>query len=104
MSYNFKAKELKGFWEKAKGLIGADPVTPVFFRTRWGIHTFGLKHPIDVVILDDNMKVVQFTRSLPPNRIFLWNPRYGNVLELPEGTITKKKITIGETTQSDRTG
>lgn len=89
------AKILKGFWEKSKGLIGADPMYPIFFTTRWGIHTFGMKVPIDIVILDDDMKVVKLAPQLAPNRIFLWHPRFRNVLELPKGSIEKKKMSAG---------
>ena len=88
-------KTLNTLTQKTVGLIGANPVYPVYFTTRWGIHTFGMKSPIDVVILDDDNRVVKLTRSLAPNRIFFWNPTYYRVLELPPGTISEKKIHIG---------
>ena len=46
------------------GLIGKDP-TPLFFKTRFGIHTFGVITPIDVLILDKNYKVVKIKALLP---------------------------------------
>lgn len=70
--------------EKARGLIGKKP-SPLFFQTRFGIHTFGMHYPIDVAILDDKQNVVAMKTSLQPNRIFLWNIKYKNVLELPAG-------------------
>jgi uncharacterized membrane protein (UPF0127 family) len=89
-------KILSGLREKSKGLIGADPVYPVFFTTRWGIHTFGVMHPIDVLILDDNNRVVTIRHRIPPNRFFFWNPFYKNVIELPAGEIDKRGIKTGE--------
>lgn len=89
-----KVKKLNSLREKSIGLIGANPITPVFFTTRWGIHTFGVLFPIDVVILDNNFRVVQ-TKTVPPNCIFLWNPMHQGVLELPEGTILKRAIITG---------
>ena len=89
-------KLLCGFWEKSVGLIGADPVYPVFFTTRWGIHTFGMKAAIDVVILDTENRAVKLTRNLPPNRLLFWNPWFSRVLELPAGSIKKYKIIFGE--------
>ena len=65
-------------------------------ETRFGIHTFGLKYPIDVLILDNGNKVVFLKKNLMPWRIFLWNPIYDKVLELPQGTIDKKKIKIND--------
>lgn len=89
-----KVKKLQSFREKSIGLIGADPIFPVYFTTRWGIHTFGVLHPIDVVILDHSNRVV-VTKILLPNRIFFWNPIFSRILELPAGTIKKSAIIIG---------
>jgi len=89
-----KVKYLTGT-SKAIGLIAAKKAYPVFFQTRFGIHTFGLKFPIDVLILDSNNKVVKIAESLKPNHIFLWNPKFEKVIELPAGAVDKKKINVG---------
>lgn len=81
--------------EKSIGLIGVNNAYPVYFTTRWGIHTFGLKFPIDVLILDKNFRVVILKPNLQPNRIFYWNPQHFRVLELPDGEIKKKRIKLG---------
>lgn len=81
------------FFRKINGLIGQKKIEPLFFQTRWGIHTFGVKKPIDVIILDDNHTVVAIKQNLKPNRIFFWNPKYQNVLELP---INVYNLEIGE--------
>lgn len=90
-----KAKLLHSFWEKSVGLIGAKKISPVYFTTRWGIHTFGMPSPIDVVILDDTNQVVAI-KKLSPNKIFFWNLKYSRVLELPAGEIEKKGIRLGD--------
>lgn len=87
---------LRSWSEKVRGLIGASPVYPVFFSTRWGIHTFGVRSAIDVLILDDSMHVVTVRHNLPPNRIFLWSPVYKYVAELPAGSIKEKGIQRGD--------
>jgi hypothetical protein len=87
-------KEAKNLKEKIQGLIGKDKPYALMIKTRFGIHTFGLKFPIDVLILDDKNNVVSVKKHLRPNRIFLWNPMYEKVLELPSGTIEKKQIKI----------
>ena len=88
------AKEIKGFLAKSKGLINKPKPDNIFFKTRWGIHTFGLKFPIDVIITDKNNKVVALRKNLKPNNIFIWNPRYENVLELKPQTIKINNIKI----------
>jgi uncharacterized protein len=90
-----KARRLDGWWEKSVGLIGKDKVSPIYFETRWGIHTFGVRSAIDVLILDNFNKVAVMKKNLKPNRIWLWNPKYKKVMELPGGEINKLKIKIG---------
>ncbi|CAN5192436.1 hypothetical protein BH11PAT1_BH11PAT1_4650 [soil metagenome] len=91
-----EAYEVKNTFEKVKGLIGEKKPQNLLLRTRWGIHTIGLKFPIDIVILDKEQIVAVLKEALKPNNIFLWNPKYGIVLELPAGTIKKEKISKGK--------
>lgn len=86
----------KTFNEKASGLSGAEKPSALFFKTRWGIHTFGMKFPIDCVVSDDAFKVRALTENLKPNRFFFWNPYYKNVLELPAGIISGTGTKIGD--------
>lgn len=82
--------------EKAVGLIGKKKPVNLFFKTRFGIHTFGVHFPIDIVILS-NTHEVKTTATVKPNRLFFWNPLFDNVVELSEGTIKEKNIQIGDT-------
>lgn len=91
-----EVKELKTWKEKTFGLINKEKAEAVFFKTRFGIHTFGLKFPIDVIILDNDQKVVKISEKLRPNRIFFWLPVFDKVLELPGGEIKKENIKIGD--------
>lgn len=89
------AKHVQTFQQKVIGLIGKKVPQTLYFETRWGIHTFGVNFPIDVVVLDANNVIQKTKHNLRPNRIFLWNPKYYKVLEMPKGTIDKKKLEIG---------
>ncbi len=80
--------------EKMTGLIGKKKAYPLLLKTRFGIHTFGLTFPIDVVVLDKNNKVVKLKESLRPNSLFFWNPKFDTLLELPQGEISNKKIFV----------
>lgn len=90
-----RARHLKTFLQKSIGLLDTAVPTPVYFNTRWGIHTFGMKYPIDVIILDNKNIVQVYNQHLHPNRVFFWSPVYRSVLELPGGQIQKKKIQKG---------
>jgi uncharacterized membrane protein (UPF0127 family) len=87
-------KFLRTPWEKFTGLIGQKNIYPIFFKTHFGIHTFGMKTPIDVLVLDKTNHVVALKTNLLPNHLFFWNPVYEKVLELPYGEISKNNIAI----------
>lgn len=89
-----KVRKLSGFLEACVGLLGAKEPQAVYFKTRWGIHTFFMKFPIDVLILDDKGKVRKMKENLKPYRIFIWNPIFSHVLELPSGTIKSRNINV----------
>ena len=88
---------LHSFHEKSAGLIGKNPIRPISFSTHWGIHTFGMRQPIDVLILDKKHQVRHLVQRIQPNHFFFWNPIYSTVVELPAGWITKHTITLGDT-------
>lgn len=72
-------------------------------KTRFGIHTFGVRFTIDVLILDKKNKIASIKENLKPNRIFLWNPAYEKVIELPRGTIKKYSLKLGDAIKLDLT-
>ena|SRR5579883_1490365 len=88
-------RELSRF-ESMQGLLGKRTAEPIHFQTRWGIHTFFMHFPIDVIILDSTFHIVKMKKNLMPWHIFLWNPRYNHVLELPVGVIQKNNWKIGD--------
>ncbi len=95
------SKLLKGFRSKSKGLIGSKSQEAVVFYTRFGIHTFGVRHPIDVIIADKKLRVVRIKKNLQQNRLFLWNPKYNLVIELGKGMVKKSKTEINDYLEID---
>ncbi len=81
---------------KTFGLIGKSKPETLLIKTHFGIHTFGLRFPIDVVILNKKQTVVALKEHLLPNRVFFWNPLFDTILELPDNTI-KNYIRLGDT-------
>ncbi len=90
-----RVKRAKSFIDRTIGLIGKDKSQALLIKTRFGIHTFGLKFPIDVVVLDNSGQVVQLKSTLFPNKIYFWHPKYDTILELPEESIKKLQIKVG---------
>jgi uncharacterized membrane protein (UPF0127 family) len=87
--------------DRMLGLLRFDHPHALLIHTRFGIHTFGLKFPIDVLILDKENTVAALNKNMKPNRIFIWNPTWDTVLELPGGSIEKSKSEIGDTLKID---
>lgn len=88
-------KEGKSIADQSLGLLKKSNPRSLLFKTSFGIHTFGLKESIDVMVLDGKGKVVKLG-EVNPNSFFFWNPKYGIVLELPKGTIEKSKTKLGD--------
>lgn len=89
------ATRLHSLWEKSAGLLHSQVSTPVYFKTRFGIHTFGMKYPIDVLILNNDMRVAKIAQNLQPHSIFLWNPMHHHVIELEAGYVAAHSIVLG---------
>ncbi len=80
--------------DKSLGLLKYKTPTAMLLKTHFGIHTFGMHYPIDILILDKKNRVIVMKENLQPNRVFLWNFKYETVLELPPGTIEKTETEI----------
>jgi uncharacterized membrane protein (UPF0127 family) len=87
---------LEGILSKSKGLINSNTPKTVIFYTRFGIHTFGMKYPIDVIVIDKKFKVIAAKESIKPNRIFLWNLKGNRVIELANGVIKRSHTKIND--------
>jgi uncharacterized protein len=80
--------------DQSLGLLKYKTPQAMLLKTRFGIHTFGMRYPIDILILDNTYRVTVLKENLRPNRIFVWKPNYQIILELPSGTIKKSKTTL----------
>jgi uncharacterized membrane protein (UPF0127 family) len=87
------AKSVK---QQIVGLLQSKKSTSMLFHTRFGIHTFGMKYPIDVLVLDSTNHVVKIQHNLFPNRLFFWHPKFPSLIELPKGTIKRAKTTLSD--------
>lgn len=83
--------------DQSLGLLKYKTPVAMLLKTRFGIHTLGMRYPIDVLILDKQNRVVIIKENLKPNNAFVWNIKYETILELPPHTIKKTKTQSGDT-------
>jgi hypothetical protein len=89
-----KISSKKGFG-KITGLLGKNEAETIIFETRFGIHTFFLRFPIDLIVLD-NKGVVKLAETVKPNKIVFWNVKFKTVIELPTNTINRTRTKIDD--------
>ena len=92
-------KEAAGFCERFVGLMGKsrlDKDEGLWMARCRAIHTFWMKFPLDVVFLDKDFIVKKTVIGLRPFRPVVSCRDAEGVLELPEGTIERARIQIGD--------
>jgi len=78
------------FLSRLAGLLGADAIAEgegLWIVPCRGVHTFGMRTPIDVAILDAGGIVVGVLAGLPPNRVGRLFRGARGALELRAGTL-----------------
>ena len=71
--------------ERCRGLLGGEPLTGRKGLLLWpggSVHTFGMNYPIDVLFLDEELRVLNRKFSLHPQQIALAPLRTQGTLEL----------------------
>jgi uncharacterized membrane protein (UPF0127 family) len=61
-----------------------------------GIHTWGMRFPIDVAVLDRAWKVIGMRRAMAPFRMTRIFWKGAAVIELPEGTLDSTSTSVGD--------
>ena len=94
-----KVRKADNFLTRLVGLLKRThpgPEEALWLMPSKGIHTIGMKFPIDVVFLTRDNHVVGLMSGLPPYRISAIHLRGYSVLELPNGTIKKSRTELGD--------
>ncbi|MFH9403148.1 DUF192 domain-containing protein [Streptomyces sp. NPDC017638] len=80
---------------RTKGLLGRDAVDgAMLLSPASGVHTFGMRIPIDVAYLDRRLTVIA-VRTMPPGRLGLPRPRARHVLEAAAGAMAGWGVRTG---------
>lgn len=61
-----------------------------------GIHTIGMRFPIDAVFVDRTWRVVALRPYLTPGRLGVWVWKAWGVIELPQGAIARTPVLVGD--------
>jgi uncharacterized membrane protein (UPF0127 family) len=94
-----KVRKADSFLTRLVGLLKRTQLGPeeaLWLMPSKGIHTIGMKFPIDVVFLDKNNVALLTVSGLAPNRITGVRWRVQSVLELPKGTLQKSRTEVGD--------
>jgi uncharacterized protein len=91
-------------WTRLRGLLGTRELRPgdgLWLKPCRQVHMFGMRYAIDVVFLDDALRVVHVLSGLAPWRVSPSVRAARSVLELPTGTIAELGIAPGTRIQID---
>ena len=94
-----KVRKADNFLTRLVGLLKRTTLGPeeaLWLMPSRGIHTIGMKFPIDIVFLNKSHHVVGLMAGLAPYRISPIHFNGYSVLELPNGTIKKSRTEIGD--------
>ena len=94
-----KVRKADNFLTRLVGLLKRTHLGPeeaLWLMPSKGIHTIGMKFPIDVVFLNKTQRVVGLASGLAPYRISSVHLRSYSVVELPNGTIKKSQTELGD--------
>ncbi|MHB8148209.1 MAG: DUF192 domain-containing protein [Vulcanimicrobiaceae bacterium] len=89
----------KGWYRRTLGLlkrtsIGADE--GLWIDRCWGIHTVGMKFPIDVVFLDQAFRIVSIRRNVRSGCLAVAQANAMHVVELRAGTCEEFDLLCGD--------
>jgi len=96
-----KAEVARSFRRRIKGLIGRSLQEFSQGEALWivpcdGVHTFGMRFPIDVAYLDAQGRVLRIYHHLAPFRLAALSFRAKSVLELPPGVLAQTNTNVGD--------
>ena len=94
-----KVRKADNFFTRLVGLLKRTQLGPeeaLWLMPSKGIHTIGMKFPIDVVFLNKEFYVLGLISGMHPYRVSGVHMRGYSVIELPNGTIRKSRTEIGD--------
>ena len=98
-----------GHWSRLRGLMGRSPAEFLEGQGLWlvpchGVHTLGMRFPIDVVYLTGDCRVLHLEQALKPWRIAPVRRQAATVLELPGNMLRTTGTAVGDEIEISTSG
>src|ERR1700733_12829783 len=78
------------------GKRGLNAGEGLWIKPSSGVHTFGMMFTIDVIGLDQDLKVLKLWSRLVPFRVTSVSLKLRSVIELPAGRIDECQVSVGD--------
>ena len=94
-----KVRTAETFLSRLAGLLGTAAIAEgggLWIVPCRGVHTLGMRYPVDVAFLDARGIVVGIMEGVPPNRVGRLFREARGVLELPAGTLAATGTAAGD--------
>src|SRR6266478_3518469 len=93
-----RIRRTENIWERLMGLMFSGRLNPgegLWIEPCNGIHTIGMRFPIDVVMLDRRGDVMGILRSVPPFRIIRSQRGWMSTVEVYPGELNSDVVEVG---------
>jgi hypothetical protein len=93
------AKLATTYGERRQGLLGRSSLEEgegLIIRPCKGVHSFGMKFPIDVAYVSNDGEILHIISPLHPNRLGPLMLRAAWILELPQGVLSRTETVPGD--------
>jgi protein-S-isoprenylcysteine O-methyltransferase Ste14/uncharacterized membrane protein (UPF0127 family) len=99
LSLKYHISSATGLLPRLIGMLGSLPSEGqpgLFLLPCNGVHTFGMRYPLDVFFLDADGRVVKTWRGLAPNRLTGVIRSAESAIEFPAGVVAESEIRTGD--------
>jgi len=89
-----------GWLKRALGLLGRKTLNAdeaLWLEHCWGIHTVGMRFPIDVLFLDQDLRILRVRANVQAGRFAVAHFKAYHVIELAAGTCEQFDLLPGDT-------
>ena len=87
------------FLSRLVGLLGTSSLPAdscLFLNASLGVHTFGMKYPIDIVALDRERRILGIWEQVPPRKVRAVGLKTSSILELQAGVARQCGLLVGD--------
>jgi uncharacterized protein len=100
-----RVERARGWWERMAGLIGRRSLEPdegLWIDPCNGVHTFGMRFPIDLLVLDAEGRVLRILTRFKPGRVSMPVRGGHSVVELATGVLGRAGVSEGDRVRWER--